>query len=91
MRELKRICGERFILPTSYTISSRSLTVDAVPIDAGGFGDIYKGELDGLTVCAKRVKVYSRDGSQKGTKVHYLVVLFHTITAQTRRLCTKKP
>ena len=91
MRELKRICGERFILPTSYTISSQSLTIDAVPIDAGGFGDIYKGELDGLTVCAKRVKVYSTDGSQKGKKVRCPVVPFHTITDQTHRLCTKKP
>ena len=58
------------ILPTSYTSSSHALTVDPFPFASGGYGDVYKGILDGSEVSVKRVRVYTRDVAQKAEKVH---------------------
>ena len=55
-------------LPTSYTLSS-NLTIEPGPFDAGGFGDVYQGTLDGSPVCIKRVRVYSNQDKKKITKV----------------------
>ena len=67
--ELRRICGVRGILPTSYTLSPDHLKIDSSPFVAGGFGDLYKGTLDGSPVCVKRMRVYLRDGPEKAVKV----------------------
>ena len=32
---------------------------------------MYKGTLDGSEVCVKRVRIYSKDGPKKATKVRY--------------------
>ena len=37
----------------------------------GGSGDVYKGTLNGLRVCIKHVRIYSKDGPKKATKVRY--------------------
>ena len=57
------------ILPTSYTLSSQVLTTGRQPFASGGSGDVYEGTLNGSKVCVKRVRVYSRDGSEKASKV----------------------
>ena len=71
LRELRHVCGTRTILPPSYTLSSQILRVGPHPVAAGGSGDVYKGTLNGLRVCIKRVRIYSKDGPKKATKVRY--------------------
>ena len=71
LRELRNICGASAILPTSYTLPSHLLNIDHDPFDSGGFGDVYKGTLGDSRVCIKRVRMYSKDGSQGAAKVRY--------------------
>jgi len=59
------------ILPTSYTLSSSLLNIGRQPVASGGSGDIYRGTLNGLNVCVKRVRVYSKEGPKKATKVRH--------------------
>ncbi|KAF9643873.1 kinase-like protein [Thelephora ganbajun] len=59
LRELRKICTTRAILPTSYTLSTDLLDIGTDPLASGGFGDV---------VCAKRLRVYTQDGPQKTTK-----------------------
>ena len=47
------------------------LNVGSKPFASGGYGDVYKGTLNGLKVCIKHVRVYIKDGLQKAAKVHY--------------------
>jgi len=61
------------ILPTSYTLLSRHLDISPRPVASGGSGDVYEGTLDGSKVCVKRVRVYSKEGPTKMTKVRYFV------------------
>ena len=68
MRELIGICAFKTILPSSYIITS-SLTVDPEPFAAGGSGDVYRGTLDRSDVCVKRVRMYSKNGTDKPKKV----------------------
>jgi hypothetical protein len=60
------------ILPTSYVIPSQELSVGHRPVALGGFGDVFKGILNGSGVCVKRVRMYSQDDPQKPQKVRYL-------------------
>ena len=70
LRELRHVCGAKTILPPSCTLSSQSLTVGRQPVASGGSGDVYEGWLlDGSKVCVKRVRIYSKDGPEKATKV----------------------
>ena len=71
LRQLRTICGARGILPTLYTLSSVRLTVSPVPFASGGYGDVYEGSLDGSSVCAKRMRIYIRDGPEKAVKVRW--------------------
>ena len=57
MRELGSICATHTTLPTSYAIPSHLLTVDDYAFASGGFADVYRGKLNGLQVCVKRVRV----------------------------------
>ena len=54
----------------SYALSPSRLNINPAPFASGGFGDVYTGSLDGSSVCIKRVRVYSKDGSQNTAKVH---------------------
>jgi len=65
LRELRRMCGTRGILPTSYTLSSHALHIDLEPFASGSYGDVFRGVLEGSRVCVKRVRVYTRNGPQK--------------------------
>ncbi|KAF9789442.1 kinase-like domain-containing protein [Thelephora terrestris] len=67
LRELRSICGAGAILPTSYTLSS-NLDIDPLAFNAGGFGDVHKGTLDGSLVCVKRVRQYSQQDQAMFTK-----------------------
>ena len=69
LRELRHICGTRTTFPSSYILSSQDLTVGHRPVASGGSGDVYEGSLSGSRVCVKRVRVYSKDGPNKATKV----------------------
>ena len=69
LRELRHVCGTRTIFPPSYTLSSQDLTVGHRPVASGGSGDVYEGFFNGSRVCVKRVRVYSKDGPNKITKV----------------------
>ena len=57
------------ILPTSYTLSPSLLKTDRQPLTSGSSGDIYEGTLNGSKVCVKRVRIYSKEGPEKATKV----------------------
>jgi len=70
LRELRSICGNNGILPTSYFLSSL-LNIDSDPFCSGGYGDMYEGSLDGSRVCVKRVRVYTKDDPKKAAKVRY--------------------
>jgi hypothetical protein len=52
------------------TLPPSLLNVGRQPVASGGSGDVYKGTLDDSKVCVKRVRVYSKDGPMKATKVH---------------------
>lgn len=70
--ELRNIYGQnKAILPTSYTLPSDLLKIESDPFASGGYGDVYHGTLNGSRVCVKRVRMYTRDGPHKATKVCY--------------------
>ena len=69
LRELRRICGAKGILPASYTLSSDLLSIGSDPFASGGYGDVYEGTLDGSRVCIKRIRVNLRDGLENAAKV----------------------
>ena len=69
LRELRTICSSRVILPPSYALPSRLLEINSVPFASGGSGDVYKGSLDGSSVCVKRIRVYTKDVLQTAAKV----------------------
>lgn len=72
LRELRNICGIKATLPKSYTLSSGRLNIDPEPFIQGGFGDVYRGTLDGLKVCVKRMRVYPQgDGPRKAAEVRF--------------------
>ena len=71
LRELRKICGTRMILPTSCTLSSSLLETDRQPLASGSSGDIYEGTLNGSSVYVKRLRMYSKEGPKKATKVHH--------------------
>jgi hypothetical protein len=50
--------------------------MDPEPFAEGGYGEVYKGVLDGSRVCIKRVRVYTKDAPEKARKVRYYVVAF---------------
>ena len=70
LRELKKICGSRQILPRSYTLPY-NLTIQSEAFTSGGFGDIYRGTLDRSEVCVKRVRVYATDGQKEASRVRF--------------------
>lgn len=59
------------LLPPSCILSSSVLNIGRQPVASGGSGDIYQGVLNGSTVCVKRIRVYSKEGPEKSTKVRY--------------------
>ena len=59
------------VLPTSYTFSSSLLKTDRQPLASGSSGDIYEGTLNGSKVCVKRIRIYTKEGPEKSTKVQY--------------------
>ena len=72
MRELRRICESRETVPASCTISAPTLIVEPYPFDSDGFGDIYHGMLDGLSVRVARLRLYRVDiGAKKVSFFHY--------------------
>lgn len=78
------------ILPTSSTLSSRDLNVGLQPVASGGSADVYEGDLRGLKVCVKRVRVYVKDGPEKAEKVLDLVSLSAAVD-ETHRLSIERP
>ena len=83
LREFRDICG-RGILPTSCTLSSHLLNMRSELFDSGGYGDVYKGSLDGSNVCIKRIRVYTKDGPEKAMKVRYRLHRFHYLPLPTK-------
>ena len=71
MRELRTICGDNAMLPTSYTISPHLLTIDPTPFASGGFGEVHHGTLEGSPVCVKRLRLIGRDALVVATRVRY--------------------
>lgn len=76
----------RMILPTLHTLSSLVLNISCHPVTLGGSGDIYEGTLNGSRVCVKRVRVYSKEGPEKATKVHHPHHYFPCLPLLTRPL-----
>ena len=69
LRELKTICGDKTILPTSYTLPPHLLEIDPEPVASGGSGDVYKGTFNGSEVCIKRVRVRFQSDQPRAAKV----------------------
>ena len=67
--ELRGVCGKSEILPTSYMLSPSLLNIGPIPSTSGGFSDAYEGTFDGIKVCIKRVRIYSKEDLQNGTGV----------------------
>ncbi|KAF9644222.1 kinase-like protein, partial [Thelephora ganbajun] len=67
-REIRSMGGTSMILPTSYTLSPRSLNVGPDPFTSGGYSDVYHGTLDGAKICVKRVRALEKGGPQKAVK-----------------------
>lgn len=59
------------MLPTSYILSPSLLNIGHQPITSEGTRDVYEGTLNGSEVRVERVRVYSKDGPGKATKVHH--------------------
>ena len=53
------MCAARAILPKSCTLPVETPDVDAfdLPFSMGGYGEAYKGTLDGSIICVKRLRV----------------------------------
>ena len=54
----------------SYKIHFYILTVSPHPFASGGFGEVYRGTLDGSPVCVKRLRV-TGDSLPVATQVRY--------------------
>ena len=55
---LCEICATRGVLPTQYTLNPSDLRCPAgEPVNAGGFGSVWKGEYKGVAVAIKKLKV----------------------------------
>ena len=91
LRELRNICGIKGILPASYTLPSRLLNINPDPFATGGYGDVHEGTLDGSRVCIKRVRMYTRDGPRRATKVRSAVSPISAMTDKIRRRFAKRP
>ena len=55
----------------SYTIHSHLLTISPHPFASGGFGEVYRGTLDGSLVCVKRMRTVTEDALPVATQVRY--------------------
>ena len=80
------------ILPTPYTFSPPVLNVSDRPVASGGSGDIFKGTLNRLSICVKRIRVYSKDGPEKATKVRRLKpsISLSTVANEPHRFSTRR-
>ena len=67
--ELRSICGNRGILPTSYTLPLHLLDIHRRPFASGDFGDVYQGTFDGSRVCIKHLRVSAQDDPKRILKV----------------------
>ena len=76
LRELRSICGNRGILPTSYLLSSHLLDVHPRPFASGSFGDVYKGTFDSSSVCIKHVRFSLQDDQNRVLKVRHRCYCF---------------
>jgi len=72
------------ILPSSYTLSSDLLNISLDPFASGGFGDVFRGTLNGSRVCIKRMRVYIKDGPEKAAKVCYRLRCFPRLPSLTK-------
>ncbi|KAF9643029.1 kinase-like protein [Thelephora ganbajun] len=66
LHELRTICGNKAILPASYTLADDQINVDSPPFVQGV---MHKGTLDGLDVCVKRVWVFAQGNPQATAKI----------------------
>ena len=79
LRELKNTCGDKGILPTSYALPPKLLHINPGPFASGGYGEVFKGALDGSMVCIKCVRVYAKDPPEKALKAGF--ILFGSFSA----------
>ena len=69
------------------------LNIDPNPFAWGGYGDVFKGTLDGSRVCIKRIRVYTDDDPKKAAKVRRLTLLLPPSSSidKVRRSFAKRP
>ena len=67
---LRKVCGTREILPTSYTLPSQHLGVDSASSTFERSRDVCEGTLGGSRVRIKRVRVSTEDVRKPAAKVH---------------------
>jgi len=70
LQVLRKICGFRKVLPTTYELSRDVLPLRQSPDAFGGFSDAYEGTLS-VRVCIKRLKVSETGDLEKVKKVPY--------------------
>lgn len=68
---LRKICGFRKVLPTTYELSRDVLPIRQSPDAFGGFCDAYEGTLS-VRVCIKRLKISATGDLEKVKKVPHL-------------------
>ncbi|EIN03690.1 kinase-like protein, partial [Punctularia strigosozonata HHB-11173 SS5] len=61
LRELRSLCGETGLLPTSYELSGLVKSDDEEPCSSGGFSDVWRGEHNGVPVALKVLRLHAGD------------------------------
>jgi hypothetical protein len=77
---LRKLCGNRGILPTSHTITDGLNKVGELPIAGGGFAEVWEGRHRGRKVAIKALKVYSSSDHAKVKNVRLPCIILHPQT-----------
>lgn len=80
---LRKICGSRKVLPTTYEVSREVSSIRQLPDASGGFGDVYEGSLS-AKVCIKRLRISSTGDQEKVKEVSHsrnLLLNNHVLTS----------
>ncbi|KAG6907771.1 hypothetical protein DXG01_007484 [Tephrocybe rancida] len=97
----RRLAKKSNLYPTCYELGN-IVQEGQLPIEAGGFADIYKGWFEGQPVCLKAIRVYqttrveylikiSRETILWGQLIHPNVLPFYGIFRVNSRLCFVSP
>ena len=79
---LQEICSSRVILPATYEVSGELSFSTTEPVTSSVFNDIYKGSLDKVDVCIKRLRTHEDPAEAKQVfHPHNLLLDRHALTS----------